>query len=75
MSFRSAATATSGWVFGLAVTVMLISLWGRAVVVDTDALADAAAPLSGSATVIEMFTDWLTDEFVDNGIDTGLAAP
>lgn len=72
---RATALGTSGWVFGLAATILFISLWGRAIVVDTDALAEAAAPLSGSVAVIDLFSDWLGEELVDSGVDPSLARP
>ena len=72
---RATARGTSGWVFGLAATILFISLWGRAIVVDTDALAEAAAPLSGSVAVIDLFSDWLGEELVDSGVDPSLAGP
>ena len=71
----TSARATAGWVFGLAATILFISLWGRAMVVDTESLADAAAPLSGSVTVVELFADWLGSELEDNGVDQSLAGP
>ena len=52
---RTSTRATAGWVFGLAATILFISLWGRAIVVDTEALAEAAAPLSGSVAVVDLF--------------------
>lgn len=72
---RSTTRATAGWVFGLAATILFISVWGRAIVVDTDGLAEAAAPLAGSATVVGLFADWLGEELEDNGVDPSLAAP
>jgi hypothetical protein len=72
---RATARGASGWVFGLAATILFISLWGRAIVVDTDALAEAAAPLSGSVAVIDLFSDWLGEELVDSGVDPSLADP
>lgn len=73
--FPSTVRATAGWVFGLAATILFISLWGRAVVVDADALAEAAAPLSDSVTVVHLFSGWLGQELVDYGVDPSLARP
>lgn len=63
----------AGWVFGLSVTVFLIATWGRAVIVDTDALAEAAAPLSGSVQVVDIVGGWLREEMVDAGIPRPVA--
>ena len=63
----------SGWLFGLAVTVLLISIWGRAIVVDTDALAESLGPLSQSVTVVDQFADWLGSELTGAGVDPALA--
>ena len=63
----------SGWLFGLAVTVLLISIWGRAMVVDTDAIAESLGPLSQSVTVVDQFADWLGSELTGAGVDPALA--
>ena len=63
----------SGWLFGLAVTLLLISIWGRAIVVDTDALAESLGPLSQSVTVVDQFADWLGSELTGAGVDPALA--
>ena len=63
----------SGWLIGLAVTVLLISIWGRAIVVDTDALAESLGPLSQSVTVVDQFADWLGSELTGAGVDPALA--
>jgi len=70
---RTSTRATAGWVFGLAAAILFISLWGRAIVVDTEALAEAAAPLSGSVVVVDLFADWLGEELEDIGVDPSLA--
>jgi hypothetical protein len=54
----------SAWLFGLATTVFLIAMWGRAVVVDVGALEEASAPLANSSAVVELLTGWLEDELV-----------
>lgn len=54
--------------FGLATTVLLLSFWGRAVVVDTDELADNLAPLSESEEVTGRFSDWMTTQLTDSGV-------
>lgn len=61
-------SSLSAWVFGLATTVLLLSLWGRAVVVDTDELADSVAPLSESEEVTGRFSDWMTDQLIESGV-------
>lgn len=59
----------AAWVFGLATTIFLIAVWGRAVVIDVDAMQEAAAPLASSAAVVDVFTDWLDTELVEAGVD------
>ena len=61
-------SSLSAWVFGLATIVLLLSFWGRAVVVDTDELADNVAPLSESEEVTGRFSDWMTTQLVDSGV-------
>lgn len=73
MTAQSITRSVAGWAFGLAVTVLLIGLWGRAIVVDTDTLGDTLVPLSESVTVVDLFADWLTGELVDVGVETSLA--
>lgn len=55
--------------FGLATTIFLIAIWGRAVVIDVDALQEASTPLADSSAVIELFTSWLDTELSDSGVD------
>lgn len=69
--FRS----TVAWAFGFSVTVLLIALWGRAVVIDTDSLAESLAPLADSAVVGGMVADWMADELVDSGYSPEVADP
>lgn len=57
------------WAFGLAVSVLLIALWGRAVVIDSEALGDTLAPLSHSGLVTGFLTDWMADQLTDSGVD------
>lgn len=66
---RRFASGTAGWVFGLASTVLLVGIWGRAVVVDTDELAESLTPLAASDAVAERFSTWLEAELVDTGVD------
>ncbi len=60
---------TSGWLFGLAATVLLVGLWGRAMVVDTDQLAESLTPLATSEVIAERVSDWLESELVGSGLD------
>jgi len=66
---RRFARGGSAWLFGLASTVLLVALWGRAVVVDTDELADSVSPLAGTDAVVDRFSDWLVDELIEEGLD------
>ena len=59
----------SAWLFGLASTVLLVALWGRAVVADTDQLAESLSPLAGTNAVVDRFSDWLVDELIEEGLD------
>ncbi|MGH8911400.1 MAG: hypothetical protein ACRDVD_02730, partial [Acidimicrobiia bacterium] len=62
------------WVYGIAVTVTLVSVWGRAVVIDTDLMAAAASDFASAEFVTEQIEDWLTEELVElPGIDRGTA--
>lgn len=61
-------SSLSAWVFGLATSVLLLSVWGRAVVVDTDALTTNLRPMSQSEEVSGRFTDWMTQQLVESGI-------
>ena len=72
---RSSVRSSAAWVFGLAATVLFISLWGRAVVVDTDGLADAAAPLSQAPEVAGLVGSWLEEELVDYGLPAEQSGP
>ena len=71
---RRFARGLSGWVFGLASTVLLLGLWGRAVVVDTDSLAESLTPLAVSDLVAERFSDWLETELIETGVGSATAS-
>ncbi len=75
MSYRTNAVLSSlaAWIFGLATSVLFVSLWGRAVVVDTDELGDSLLPLSQSEQVASAFSDWMTTELVESGVPAGAA--
>lgn len=65
--------SVAGWLFGLSVTVLLLSVWGRAVVIDDDALGEALLPLSRSAFVVDQVGDWLEEELVASGVEQSIA--
>ncbi len=73
MSKKIALKGVSAWLFGLATTVFLIAMWGRAVVVDVDALQASAAPLAESSAVVDHLTDWLERELVETGVEPTVA--
>lgn len=75
MSGRVAARSTLGWAFGMSVSILFLALWGRAVVIDTDTLAESLSPLAGSSTVVDFVSDWMEDEMVDSGADPELTEP
>lgn len=72
---RKRVSSVAGWAFGFAVTILLIALWGRAVVVDTEALGESLSPLAESQTVVDIFTDWMTEEMLEAGVDPILVEP
>lgn len=55
--------------FGLASTVLLVGIWGRAVVVDTNELADTLSPLAAGDMVSDRLATWLEAELVEAGVD------
>lgn len=75
MTARTVARSTLGWAFGMAVSILLLSLWGRAVIVDTDRLAESLTPLAGASIVKDFVGDWMVDEMVDSGIGRSVAEP
>lgn len=75
MSARSASRSTLGWLFGISLSILFVSIWGRAVVVDTDTLAESIAPLAGSAAVVDFVTEWMSEEMVASGVDPSLVGP
>lgn len=72
---RLAARSTLGWAFGLAIPVLLLSIWGRAVVSDTDTLAESVSPLAETATVVDFVADWMAEEMVESGADPVMVGP
>jgi hypothetical protein len=68
-SARRTARGIAGFLFGFASTVLLVAIWGRAVVVDTDELAASLAPMAASEAVVDRFTTWMVDELGEVGLD------
>lgn len=75
MTHRSIVRGVAGWLFGLSVTVLLISMWGRAVVVDTATLGESLSPLARSVVVTERFADWMVGGLSDAGVEPAVAEP
>lgn len=75
MSPRSFIRSSTSWAFGFSVTILLIALWGRALVVDTDRLAESLVPLSESGAVADVFAGWMSDELVDSGYEREVVDP
>jgi hypothetical protein len=75
LSARSVFRSTTSWAFGFSVTILFIALWGRAVAVDTDQLAESLAPLSDSGAVVDAFAGWMAEELVDSGYERDLVDP
>lgn len=71
---RRFAAGVAAWVFGLASTVLLISLWGRAVVGDTEQLSHSLSPLAESSLVADRVAGWLEEQLVGSGLDRAQAA-
>ena len=65
---RRFAIGVAAWVFGLAATVLLGGIWGRAVVVDTTELADTLSPLAASELVAGRISAWLESELATAGL-------
>ncbi len=55
--------------FGFASTVLLVGIWGRAVVIDTEELAESLSPMAASEVVVDRFTTWMVDELGGAGLD------
>jgi hypothetical protein len=66
---RTVARSVLMWAFGLAVSVLLISMWGRAVVIDSETLGESLSPLSNASVVRGFLTDWLTEQLSDTGVE------
>jgi hypothetical protein len=72
---RKPILSVAGWAFGMAVTILFIALWGRAVVADTEALGESLSPLATSQAVIDSFAEWMADQMVEEGVDPALIEP
>jgi hypothetical protein len=59
----------------MSVSILFLALWGRAVVVDTDALAESLAPLAEANVVRDYVSDWMAGEMVDSGADPAIVEP
>ena len=75
MSVRNSAHSALGWAFGISLSVLFVSLWGRAVVIDTDTLGESLAPLGSSDLVADYVTDWMSDELVGSGVPVEVVDP
>jgi hypothetical protein len=49
--------------------VLLVGIWGRAVVVDTNELAETLSPLAAGDMVSDRLATWLEAELVEAGVD------
>jgi hypothetical protein len=72
---RAFTRSAFGWAFGMAVSVLFLALWGRAVVVDTESLADSLSPLADSSFVVDLAADWMEEEMIESGADPAAAGP
>jgi hypothetical protein len=72
---RALSRSTLAWAFGMSVSILFLSIWGRAVVTDTDTLAESLAPLAESNIVREYVGDWMVDELIDSGADPSTVEP
>lgn len=59
----------------MAVTILFLALWGRAIVVDTETLAESLSPLAGSGIVMDYMADWMSEEIVESGADPEMVEP
>lgn len=75
MTARSVSRATLGWAFGISLSVLLVSIWGRAVVADADSLAESLAPLAQTGAVVDFVADWMGDEMVESGMPPEAVEP
>lgn len=64
IDWRGLANATALWAFGLATTIVLVSVWGRAVTADEVTLAESADAVLASGYVDERVESWVGDALV-----------
>ena len=75
MMFRRVSRSTLAWLFGVSLSVLLLALWGRSVVADSDTLAESLSPLSESSLVSQYLTTWMTEELVGSGVEPDRVMP
>jgi len=75
MKARAFSKSSLVWAFGMSVSILFLALWGRAVVVDTDSLAESLAPLAESSIVRDYLADWMAEEMIDSGADPSIVEP
>ena len=73
MTLTTTARSTLAWAFGVCLSILFISLWGRAVVADTDTLGEALAPLMATDAVGDVVAGWMAEELTESGADPALA--
>lgn len=56
------------WVYGISITIFLVSIWGRAVVVDAGLLSDAASRMADSEFVAGRVAGWFDGALADAGL-------
>ncbi len=73
---RPMGVSLAMWAFGLATTIALLALWGRAVVADESSLAEAAGSVVASGFVDDRVSDWLSDSLAAGaGVAPAQAGP
>lgn len=75
MSLRTTTRSTLAWAFGICLSILFVSLWGRAVVADTKTLGESLAPLGRSDVVGDLLADWMSAELSESAVDPAMAAP
>jgi hypothetical protein len=55
------ALSTSLWVYGMSITLLLVGLWGRAVVSDRATMEQAASEAAAAAVVSDRVAGWVLD--------------
>lgn len=75
MNPRNWSRATLAWLFGISLSILFGSLWGRAMVSDVETLGESLAPLGQSSVVGDLMANWMTDELSDSGTSSEVVAP